>query len=219
MSKSGEIENALYNLQQNLPPKVFMIFDGVIEVCNKRQDIKSITVAEIAQAAGVGKGTVYEYFDTKEDLIIKALTYDLIVGLEKLRKVIINGESFRNKIDCGLNWIKENFEKRYVLFQAAYQNGYRKKEPQEIGKLFKIELEGQVLECGAYQDIIDNVMEAGIAEKLIQKPVNKFISDSAVLYIVISYSNFLLNKEKYADTTDEMTKNFLFHAFVRILNE
>jgi len=35
--------------------------------------IRSITVAEIAQAAGIGKGTVYEYFSNKEDIVFEII--------------------------------------------------------------------------------------------------------------------------------------------------
>ena len=43
------------------------------------------TVAEIAKAAGIAKGTFFNYFKTKEDVLIKtqkALFFDGIIGLE-----------------------------------------------------------------------------------------------------------------------------------------
>ena len=35
--------------------------------------IKNINVADIAKAAGVGKGTIYEYFDNKEDIVFEIM--------------------------------------------------------------------------------------------------------------------------------------------------
>lgn len=43
-----------------------------------------LTVSAIAREAGVGKGTVYEYFRTKEELISNALCYSVIVEAEQL---------------------------------------------------------------------------------------------------------------------------------------
>jgi len=36
--------------------------------------INHITVAQIAKTAGVGKGTVYEYFENKEDIVFEIIT-------------------------------------------------------------------------------------------------------------------------------------------------
>ena len=41
--------------------------------------MKNITVAQVAKTAGIGKGTVYEYFENKEDIIFEIInftTYD-----------------------------------------------------------------------------------------------------------------------------------------------
>ena len=35
--------------------------------------IKNINVADIAKVAGVGKGTIYEYFDNKEDIVLEIM--------------------------------------------------------------------------------------------------------------------------------------------------
>ena len=38
-----------------------------------KKGFEHTTIKDIALAAGIGKGTVYEYFDTKDDLIIQAI--------------------------------------------------------------------------------------------------------------------------------------------------
>jgi AcrR family transcriptional regulator len=45
-----------------------------------RNGFATTSVSQIAQAAGVGKGTIYEYFDTKEELI----SFALVVWIEEL---------------------------------------------------------------------------------------------------------------------------------------
>jgi AcrR family transcriptional regulator len=46
--------------------------------------IRKLTVAEIAKAAGVGKGTVYLYWPSKEDLIVGLLAREALTLLEAL---------------------------------------------------------------------------------------------------------------------------------------
>jgi AcrR family transcriptional regulator len=43
--------------------------------CFARDGFAGTTIAAVAQQAGVGKGTVYEYFRTKEELLLEACTF------------------------------------------------------------------------------------------------------------------------------------------------
>lgn len=36
--------------------------------------IKNITISKIAECAGVGKGTIYEYFTNKEDIVFEIIS-------------------------------------------------------------------------------------------------------------------------------------------------
>jgi AcrR family transcriptional regulator len=62
------------------------IIESAIELCSAR-GIEAVTVEEIAEVADVGKGTVYNYFQTKEDIVVA-----FIVDLE--RKVQTQLEDF-----------------------------------------------------------------------------------------------------------------------------
>ena len=57
--------------------KEIAIFDGVIKLIKSGIDPYLIKVQEIAAAANVGKGTIYDYFRTKEEAISKAILYNL----------------------------------------------------------------------------------------------------------------------------------------------
>lgn len=46
-----------------------IIFDVAIDFIKQGKDLESISLLEIAQAAGIGKSTVYEHFSSKEALI------------------------------------------------------------------------------------------------------------------------------------------------------
>ncbi len=39
-----------------------------------KHGINSLTIAQIAKTAGVGKGTMYEYFENKEDIVFEIIT-------------------------------------------------------------------------------------------------------------------------------------------------
>ncbi|MDQ7043601.1 MAG: TetR/AcrR family transcriptional regulator, partial [Sulfurimonas sp.] len=37
------------------------------------KSISELTIAQVAQTAGVGKGTIYEYFNNKEEIVFEVL--------------------------------------------------------------------------------------------------------------------------------------------------
>ena len=46
--------------------KVLALYQAVIEFINEGCDINTLKVADITGRAGIGKGTAYEYFSSKE---------------------------------------------------------------------------------------------------------------------------------------------------------
>jgi AcrR family transcriptional regulator len=53
-----------------------------------KRGVRGMTVAEIAERAHVGKGTVYLYWDTKEELFFSVLARDFLATLDEFAAVI-----------------------------------------------------------------------------------------------------------------------------------
>ncbi len=62
---------------RELAPKVKAIYQAVIELFMDGADLNNLTVSEITAKAGIGKGTAYEYFSNKEEMIAGALFHEL----------------------------------------------------------------------------------------------------------------------------------------------
>ena len=61
-------------------PKAIAVYDSVLYLLSTKSNIAGIKVADIAQRASIGKGTIYEYFKSKDEIIVKAIVY----GYKKL---------------------------------------------------------------------------------------------------------------------------------------
>jgi AcrR family transcriptional regulator len=53
-----------------------------------KRGVRGVTVAEIAERAHVGKGTVYLYWDTKEELFFSLLARDFVATIDEFTAVI-----------------------------------------------------------------------------------------------------------------------------------
>jgi AcrR family transcriptional regulator len=62
------------------------ILDSVISYIEEESSLEYISVSQIAQRAGFGKSTVYDYFDNKEALIEEAYIY----LLDKYQKILLS---------------------------------------------------------------------------------------------------------------------------------
>ncbi len=54
---------------QEIPPKVLLMYDAVQQLIGEGCSVSQIRVSSITERAGIGKGTAYEYFDSKEEIL------------------------------------------------------------------------------------------------------------------------------------------------------
>lgn len=84
------------------------------------QGIRKITVAEVARTAGIGKGTVYEYFDNKEDIIFEIINIHIEEYHNAFLESIKSVYSTKEKVLLLLKFVIEEDEETRKHF-----NGYK----------------------------------------------------------------------------------------------
>ena len=104
-----------------------------------KRGIKNVSVAEFAKSAGIGKGTIYEYFDSKEDIVLEILKilsdeyYEEITkkmkGKSEIEKLKIFFEFFTDRDDDLVKVYKEFLainlsEKRFIEFNTFLRVTY-----------------------------------------------------------------------------------------------
>ena len=62
------------------------------------QSMNSVTISQIAKVAGVGKGTLYEYFKNKEEIIFELVDLLLEKHSAELQKKLLEQKSARHKV-------------------------------------------------------------------------------------------------------------------------
>ena len=95
-----------------LKPKVQALYDAVLELLNENADVNTLTVSDITKRAGIGKGTAYEYFKCKEEIIAGAIIYDAEKqGMESWERLeAIPG--FEDKIRYCFRWVVESVQEQ-----------------------------------------------------------------------------------------------------------
>jgi len=86
--------------REKLSPKVEALYKAVMELILEGREIRKMKVSEITERAGIGKGTAYEYFASREDLLINALNYFQEAWTESVLKEVSRYSGFMGKTGC-----------------------------------------------------------------------------------------------------------------------
>jgi TetR/AcrR family transcriptional regulator, acrAB operon repressor len=81
--------------------------------------IKNITVAEISKTAGVGKGTIYEYFSNKEDIVFEIIAIYMDEHAKVLSEISSSNEEIKEKLKSFMLLLfnSENSEQELMIYR------------------------------------------------------------------------------------------------------
>lgn len=83
------------DMQGKYTAKEIAIFAAVADLLSQGHNPHELKVAQIAQAAGIGKGTAYEYFSSKEDILREAIHYQIQKVYKQTNNIIASASGFR----------------------------------------------------------------------------------------------------------------------------
>ncbi|AXX89194.1 hypothetical protein CKA55_00270 [Arcobacter suis] len=82
--------------------------------------IKNLTVAQVAQVAGIGKGTIYEYFENKDDIVFEIMNIHVEENHKQFLETIKTIKTTKEKIFLCFKFVLDDSEENLRHF-----NGYK----------------------------------------------------------------------------------------------
>ncbi|MCM1120852.1 MAG: TetR/AcrR family transcriptional regulator [bacterium] len=101
-----------FESKEQIPSKVLQLYQGVIELILEGVDIRTLKVSDITRKAGIGKGTAYDYFDTREEIIVSAILYVIICIQEEVEEELAGRRSFFDQMGYLLEVLEEKMAER-----------------------------------------------------------------------------------------------------------
>ena len=115
---------------------------------------------DIADKAGIGKGTIYEYFKSKDDLFVQAFKYDIQSFSVQINEEILKEESFFNKLTKHIE-STENF----FLERGGRINYYITRGSAELNPKAQLDLEQFVKNMkNSGKSLMYHILKQGIDE-------------------------------------------------------
>ncbi len=98
--------------------KVQKMYEAISELVQEKKDIATLKVSDITSRAGIGKGTAYEYFSSKEEIIVHASLWLCFQQNQEMEKELSHFDGFKAKFMFLLEWMKNHKEQNDLIMKA-----------------------------------------------------------------------------------------------------
>lgn len=137
------------------------IYDAVLELFHEGADLSTLTVAEITGRAGIGKGTAYEYFSNKEEMIANALFCKTQEFCSLLYDRIKAENSLYSKMEIILSEIEEQTKESNCMIKFLNIMA----DNSEIGRRMREMIENREKNTFMPMDVIRLILQKEIGER------------------------------------------------------
>lgn len=201
-------------IDHNYSEKEIAIFNGLISLIKEGANPYSIKVSDIAEAANIGKGTIYDYFDSKEEVISKAIIYNMTNEIKNAFRRIKEKDNFKDRFYEVLNIIEENPGNRLSTLNILLSAG-------GIEKFYEYLLDAEYNITGLIATInrqVRELLDLGTEEGLINTEENNFYQTMVVHGAISFFSHYINQRELYSDIEVEEAKNAAYRMVIKALN-
>ena len=192
--------------KRTLSEKELLLYQAVIELLDEGMEVHQIKVSDITNRAGVGKGTAYEYFSSKEEMIAKAIYWH---GNQRFLELVENlkrQKSLKDQLMEVFNFIEN------VVYK---DNGCRQlfKLPQSEEKAQK-EIEEKMKSAREYaQTVLELIAKQGREENSIHPEFSDFQIQAVAFPALFGYFVYLAQFEHVSEKSKEsLLSGLCFHG-------
>lgn len=179
------------------PEKVIAMYEGVIALMNEGMDIHAMKVETITKKAGIGKGTAYEYFKSKEEIIIHALMYDAKKQMWEMYLLQKEKDSFEDKIRVIFECLCEKFKNHDICHQSI-QLWFGSFEADQLIRESILQMQRESKE---YKEFINGLLKTGMEQGVISPP-SFYHGYTAMVSQLVSYILYLSNPDMHPEIED-----------------
>lgn len=193
--------------------KIIAIYHAVEDFVADGADLASMRVSDIAAKAGIGKGTTYEYFTSKEELVVKAMVY--LVG--SMTKRIINNmeklDTFHDKFMLLLAEMEEKVKQRACILKYFHMLG----DLNLCDKMQEVLLTSEDARRSNPMQIIRYLIREGKKDGLITDKYSDSYMETAMFSRIIGFVVYVDNVFGNKDCDNDVMKQSLYDGLCREL--
>lgn len=201
-------------MQTDFSEKEIAIFNGLMELIKQGCNPYSIKVSDIAKASNVGKGTIYDYFDSKEEAISKAILFNISKEIESSINRVKLKESFQDKFNETLNIIEENMENNLSIYNTIFTS----RGMDEFYE-YLVDEKNYLKQCMyTIENMVDHMLDLGFKEGIINTSESKYYQRMALRSSIGSFSVYLSHRKMYKEISIDEAREVAYKLLIKALN-
>ena len=210
-------DKAAFLIFEDVAEKEMLMYAAVNEMIKEDYDINSIKVSDITKRAGIGKGTAYEYFSSKEEIIVKALLFDTYSHLKRIKNILNDKKEYKDKLLRLFDYLEENLPhtKGIGSLMKMFSGTF------ELGEDIKKELDMiQSANSGPVryvENMIDIFMLQGLEEGLYSEQ-DVILRRGVFATQVTGYIFCIVNQFYDGGISKEKAREFTYESIIKLLN-
>jgi AcrR family transcriptional regulator len=177
-----------------LPEKVLLLYQAMQELVGEGVDLSTVKVSAITERAGIGKGTAYDYFESKDDLVASSLVFLVGQTILELRCAIQDKHTLYEQLNSLLVELGEKIKVRAGLLH--FVNMLTDFSP--ISQLFRDKLIQETNAQVKPIEMIDEMLSAAAKRGEIKEVFPKDYMILSVCSRIITYITFQTIQEDLA---------------------
>ncbi len=198
-----------------------LIYEATLSLIADNYQLTQIKVGDIAKKANIGKGTIYEYFNSKEEVISEAIAYMIKGWVQDLEDILDENESFERSFRRILRNIFPMMEKKQQVFMGFLM--LSKSSENSVDSLHKLmeknneEIQRKIIHL--YEKIVDKSLEEGIIKAKPDMFDWYFAVNSAIMCVLIYEDQFANHKvfSRNAEYSQEEIIEKAYGTFMKLL--
>lgn len=191
------------------------MYEAVIEMLNEKTQVSQIKVSDITKRAGIGKGTAYEYFSSKEELVFKAFLYDSYRSIRTVDVHLKGVEGFEAKFYWILEFVEQNLMRTKMLSELM------RFDSSQFMQIENDENPGCVQKCQKIHDYVDSIadlyMESGVKEGLFP-PNNVILLRNALYTQIMGHMVFIMTDYHGGRISNTDARDFAYQSLIKALS-
>ncbi|GKX30234.1 hypothetical protein SH1V18_27140 [Vallitalea longa] len=186
-----------------------------------REGVNGLTISKVANEANIGKSTVYEYFNSKDELIYKTINYMGERYVEEISQKLFSSNTgfemtIKSLIEIIITTIRQG-NTNFIFMLSECDKTFKSKA--DIHKQIKGIMLGVRMKL---YNLLEDIIELGVNEGIIEKPKDKMtylIWQN--LLVILSYEfsgeDVFLEKHNITIGSDEDNINTIYDFLLKVL--
>lgn len=203
-------------MESEINEKVLAMYHAVWNLMDEGHDINKLKVSDITERAGIGKGTAYEYFRSKEEILERAVRYDAVLQYNGLAEKLEKQQTLKDSMECVFSWVEENIGRRRFIMQFLEMSAEMRKK--SGGNQFCCVEEHMNHGFEAFRRLIGIMVEKGKQEGSIAPETSENHAQLTLLSQFMAFYVYLSVENPAEEATTRMTKDFLYGNIIKSLS-